>query len=150
MTTLFVPPTPEETTAVPADPTWRDRVRAHLETPLLRAGLALVASAGITSVLGLAYWSLAAHRYSPAAVGATAALLAAMEVIAALASLGLRTSLIRFVPAMGRRAPRIVLVSYACAALMALLCAGVFVLVLAIWIVAPRAMTIAWARTLAA
>lgn len=107
----------------------RRRVREQLDSPLLRAGLALIASAGITSVLGLAYWTLAARRYDPAAVGATAALLAAMEVIAAVASLGLRTALIRFVPALGPRAPRVILAGYAAAGAVAAAGAGVLLLV---------------------
>ncbi|HYF45034.1 MAG TPA: hypothetical protein VD926_02415, partial [Acidimicrobiales bacterium] len=64
----------------------RTRLAGHLEVPVVRAGLALVSSAGITSVLGLAYWSLAAREYSAAAVGAAAGLLAAMEVVAAAAN----------------------------------------------------------------
>lgn len=118
----------------PATPTGlRGRLADHLATPLARAGLALVASAGITSGLGLAYWTMAAHRYSPAAVGATAALLAAMEVVAAVANLGLRTALVRFVPALGARAPRVVAVSYAVAGLVAFAGAGVFVAVHGRW-----------------
>ena len=111
----------------------RDRLRAQLATPLVRAGLSLVASAGITSLLGLVYWSLAARRYSPAAIGATAGLLAAMEIVAAVANLGLRTALVRFVPALGDRAARVVAVSYAVAGLTALAGAGVFVLVHERW-----------------
>lgn len=103
------------------------RIRAQGRSPLVRAGIHLVASAGLTSALGLAYWSLAARRYSPAAVGATAGLLAAMELIAAIANLGLRTSLIRFVPSLGRRAGRVIAVSYLVSGTLALVGAAVFV-----------------------
>lgn len=105
------------------------RLREQARTPLVRAGLHLVASAGVTSVLGLAFWSLAARRYSPAALGATAGLLAAMEVIAAIANLGLRSALTRFVPSLGDQARRVVAVSYAVSGAAALACALGFVLV---------------------
>lgn len=99
------------------------RLRVQARTPLVRAGLNLIASAGVTSVLGLAFWSLAARRFSAEALGATAGLLAAMEVIAAIASLGLRTALMRFVPSLGDRARRVVSVSYAASGSVALVCA---------------------------
>ena len=120
MTALLDPTTAGAPEPDPRPSTLSDRVRGQLATPLVRAGLSLVASAGITSLLGLLYWSLAARRYSPAAIGATAALLAAMEIVAAVANLGLRTALIRFVPALGDRAARVVAVSYGVAGLTAL------------------------------
>ena len=133
MTALLDPTTAGAPEPDPRPSTLSDRVRGQLATPLVRAGLSLVASAGITSLLGLLYWSLAARRYSPAAIGATAALLAAMEIVAAVANLGLRTALIRFVPALGDRAARVVAVSYGVAGLTALLGAGVFVVVHERW-----------------
>src|SRR5690349_7120657 len=96
-----------------AEMSLRSRLTGQLESPMIRSGMHLVTSAGLTSALGIAYWSLAAHRYSPAAVGVTAGLLSAMELIAAVANFGLRTSLIRFIPALGRGAGRVVAVSYA-------------------------------------
>lgn len=108
-------------------PSLSARLRAQGRSPLVRAGMHLVASAGLTSALGLAYWSLAARRYSPAAVGATAGLLAAMELIAAIANLGLRTSLIRFVPSLGQRAGRVIAVSYLVSGALALSGAAAFV-----------------------
>lgn len=95
----------------------------------MRAGLNLVASAGVTSVLGLAFWSLAARRYSPVALGATAGLLAAMEIIAAVSNLGLRSALTRFVPSLGGQARRVVAISYASSGALALVCALGFVAV---------------------
>lgn len=110
-------------------PSLRDRLSLQRDSPLVRSGAHLITSAGVTSVLGLAYWSLAAHRYSPAVVGATAGLLAAMELIAAVANLGLRTALIRFVPSLGDRVGRVVAVSYAVTGTIALVAAALFVAV---------------------
>ncbi len=110
-------------------PSLRDRLNLQRDSPLVRSGAHLITSAGVTSVLGLAYWSLAARRYSPAAVGATAGLLASMELIAAVANLGLRTALIRFVPSLGDRVGRVVAVSYAVTGTIALVAAALFVAV---------------------
>lgn len=107
----------------------RQRAARHVESPLVRAGYALISSAGITSVLGLLFWTVAARRYSPAAVGASVALLSAMEVVAAIANLGLKSALTRFVPGLGPRAPRVVAVSYALTAGVAVVGASVFVAV---------------------
>ena len=49
-------------------------VRDRLRSPLHRNGYALVASSAVTSVLGLAYWIVAARAYSTEAVGVCAAL----------------------------------------------------------------------------
>lgn len=107
----------------------RERLRRQRGSPLVTSGMHLITSAGVTSVLGLAYWSLAARRYTPAAVGATAGLLAAMELIAAMANLGLRTALIRFVPSMGQRVRRVVAASYLVTGVLALAGGAVFVAV---------------------
>ena len=122
VTTLLVPPTPDDVEPEPAPngPSAGASGSASSSTPrCCGPAWPSSSSAGITSILGLAYWSLAARRYSPAAVGATAALLAAMEVVAAVANLGLKTALIRFVPALGSRAVRVVAGLLACAAAVA-------------------------------
>ena len=41
------------------------RLITHLRTPLYRNGYALVLSSATTSVLGVAYWILAARTYTP-------------------------------------------------------------------------------------
>ena len=55
----------------------RTVVRTRLALPLYRNGYALIASSLLTSVTGLAYWVIAAHAYSAAAVGVSAALISA-------------------------------------------------------------------------
>ena len=54
------------------------RLITHLRTPLYRNGYALVLSSATTSVLGMAYWFLAARTYTPDVVGLNAAAIAAM------------------------------------------------------------------------
>ncbi len=92
--------------------TVRARVGSHLRVPMFRDGYALVASGLITAVVGVAYWVLAAHRYSAADVGLNSAAISAMTLIAGIAQLNLASALIRFIPVAGRTTFRLVLFSY--------------------------------------
>ena len=64
---------------------------------LLNAG-SLVATTGVTSVLGFAYWWLAARRFSPEAVGIASTSTSAMMLISGLCSLGFSTLLLTELP----------------------------------------------------
>lgn len=107
--------------------------RVRLDLPLYRNGYALVASSGVTSVLGLAYWLLAARLYSPAAVGVGAALIAAMTLLASIAQLNLKGVLNRFLPSAGSHSARLVISSYALALALAGLASSVFIIGLGLW-----------------
>jgi O-antigen/teichoic acid export membrane protein len=74
----------------------------HLRTPLYRNGYALVLSSATTSVLGVAYWIVAARTYTPAAVGLNAAAISAMMFLAGVSQLNLMSALLRFIPGAGR------------------------------------------------
>lgn len=84
--------------------TWRD--------PLLRTGYLLVLSTGITAIVGLVFWSVAARRYETAVVGRSSAVLAAMILLGGIGHLNLSSALIRFVPGAGRGTRRLVLGMY--------------------------------------
>ncbi|HEY3877522.1 MAG TPA: hypothetical protein VGM12_02870 [Trebonia sp.] len=71
--------------------------------PLLGTVISLVAATGVTSVLGVAYWWLAAHRESLAAVGNGSAAVSAMTLIGTFGMAGLNTTLI---PHLARRTHR--------------------------------------------
>ncbi len=90
----------------------RGRAVAHLRSPLTRSGYALLLSSVITSVLGLAYWILAARLYSENALGRGAALVSAMLLVTSLATAGLKRSLIRFIPTSGSQARSVVVRIY--------------------------------------
>ena len=77
-------------------------LRAHLADPLYRTGYFLIAGAGITSVLGVAFWALAARGYSAATVGLNAAAISAMTLVSGVCSLGLSAVLVRYLPGRGR------------------------------------------------
>ena len=64
---------------------------------LFNAG-SLVATTGVTSVLGFAYWWVAARRFSPEAVGIASTSTSAMMLIGGLCTLGFSTLLITELP----------------------------------------------------
>jgi O-antigen/teichoic acid export membrane protein len=70
---------------------------------LLGTVISLVATTGITSVLGVAFWWLAAHRASLGAVGNGSAAVSAMTLIGTFGMAGLNTTLI---PHLARRTHR--------------------------------------------
>ena len=94
---------------------WRD--------PVLRNGYALIINVGITSVLGLVYWILAAHLYTPTEVGIGVAAINLMQFLVGLGGqLTFQAGLTRFIPDAGRDSTRLALLSYSLAS-----CAGVVV-----------------------
>src|SRR4051794_35908215 len=100
----------------------------HLREPMRRSAYALIAGTGVTSLLGLLFWALAAHWLSPAMVGIGASLISALTLLANISTLGLRNGLVRFLPEAGPMTRRLVASSYA-------LCAGAATAVAAIFLV---------------
>jgi hypothetical protein len=68
---------------------------------------------GISAVLGLGYWLIAAHYYSPSAVGQGSAAIAAMKLLAGLTAVTLTGALARFIPVAGRATGRLIFRTYA-------------------------------------
>ncbi|GAA0964285.1 glycosyltransferase [Actinocorallia libanotica] len=75
----------------PRRPVWR----TFLRDALLRGSTLLLANTVALAVLGFAFWTLAARRYPPADVGRLAAVVAAVNLLAAVAALGLPNTLLR-------------------------------------------------------
>jgi len=105
---------------------FKGKLLAHARTPLYGNGYALVMSSGISSVLGLLYWALAARMYTPDAVGFSAATISAMMFLAGLAQLNLMSALLRFVPEAGQQAARFIAVTYAVSMAVAAVASVVF------------------------
>jgi O-antigen/teichoic acid export membrane protein len=91
-----------------SDPSFR-RPRV---TPLAATGYALLLNSGATSVLGVAYWTLAARKYSAAVVGNSSAELSAIFLISGVTSLGTNAVLLRYLPQAGNSARRLILGTY--------------------------------------
>jgi O-antigen/teichoic acid export membrane protein len=96
--------------------------------PQHRDGLALVLSSGLTSVIGLLYWVVAARLFAPEVVGVNNTLISTMTLLAVAAQLNLGNALLRFVAAAGASARRLVLACYAVAGAAAAAAGAVFAL----------------------
>ncbi|WP_405971255.1 lipopolysaccharide biosynthesis protein [Streptomyces sp. NBC_00988] len=102
-------------------------------SPLFRNAYALMLNTGISAVLGLGYWLIAAHYYSPTAVGQGSAAIAAMKLLAGLTAVTLTGALARFIPVAGRATGRLIFRTYAGSSLVVALGAGIFLLTLSDW-----------------
>jgi O-antigen/teichoic acid export membrane protein len=109
------------------------RVRTHLSDPLYRTGYYLIIGTGITSVLGVAFWALAAHTYSAADVGLNAAAISAMTLVSGACSLGLHGVLIRYLPIAGPSTHKLVSRSYLLTGVMSLAVGAGVALASAVW-----------------
>ena len=84
-----------------------------MRAPVYREGYALVLSAGLASLLGFAFWIVAAHTYDTYEVGLNSAAISMMMLISATAQLNLVGFLVRFLPGARRSTRRFVGRSYA-------------------------------------
>lgn len=85
-------------------------------SPLVRNGYALIASAAVTSALGIVFWVIAARVYSEEQVGIGGVLISVLLTLSSIAQLNFANSLNRFVPAAGTRAGNLILFAYGAAA----------------------------------
>ncbi|MCO6008351.1 hypothetical protein NE236_25570 [Actinoallomurus purpureus] len=106
-------------------------LRSELANPLFRNAYALMINGGLTGVLGLGYWLLAARFYSPAEVGRQSAQNQAMMFLGGLTALNF--ILIRFIPEMGQGTSRLVLRTYVAGIAAAATLAAGFLLTLSWW-----------------
>lgn len=87
---------------------------APAERPLfLRNSYALILNTGITGVLGLGYWVLAAHYYEDSDVGHGSAAISALMLLTGMVSANFAGTLNRFIPNLGRRTGAFLAVVYA-------------------------------------
>jgi len=101
-----------------------DAVRSELSVPLYRNAYALMLNTVVNSVLGLAYWVLAARTYPDAEVGRGNALVSLMMFLSVVAQLNFSQALIRFLPRGGAGSRRLVLAAYWVSAPLSALVAG--------------------------
>jgi O-antigen/teichoic acid export membrane protein len=106
---------------------------AQLRVPLYRDGYALVLNSGLTALMGVAYWLMAARDYSPHVVGVNTAAISAMMFLAGVAQLNLMSALVRFVPILRGLRGRFIAACYLVAAVAAVVCSAVFLLGVSHW-----------------
>ncbi|MFF7215627.1 lipopolysaccharide biosynthesis protein [Streptomyces sp. NPDC008238] len=100
---------------------------------LFRNAYALMLNTGVSAVLGLGYWLVAARYYTEDAVGQGSAAIAAMKFLAGLTAVTLTGALARFIPVSGRRTGRLIFGTYAGSSAVVALAAAVFLLTLDFW-----------------
>ncbi|MFC5993653.1 lipopolysaccharide biosynthesis protein [Pseudonocardia hispaniensis] len=101
--------------------------------PIHRDGLALVLSSGLSSVLGLLYWVVAARLFSTEVVGVNSVTLSTMMLLGGVAQLNLNYMLLRFLPVAGGRARRLVVLGYLVSATLSAAAAAIFVAGAGVW-----------------
>jgi O-antigen/teichoic acid export membrane protein len=105
------------------------RLRQHVRTPLYSNVYALTLNAAISTMLGSAYWVLAARLYSPAELGVGAAAISTMTFLSNLSQLNLNAALGRFLPRAGAPGGRLIAYAYGASSLVALAVSATFVVV---------------------
>jgi O-antigen/teichoic acid export membrane protein/aminoglycoside phosphotransferase (APT) family kinase protein len=107
--------------------------RAVFEAPLVRNTYSLVGSTLATSLLGVAFWIIAARRFTAVEVGVDSALISTMTFLANVAQLNLTNGFNRFVPTAGHRTHRLVVVGYGVTVALAAVAAVIFLAGAGLW-----------------
>ncbi|MFI2436797.1 lipopolysaccharide biosynthesis protein [Streptomyces sp. NPDC018693] len=90
-------------------------------------------STGVSAVLGLGFWLVAARYYSEEAVGQGSAAIAAMRLLASITATTMIGAVVRFVPRAGRATGSLVWRAYAASSVVVAIAAVVFLLTLDLW-----------------
>lgn len=105
----------------------------HLRTPVYRNGYALIASTGITSLLGLVYWAIAAKLYDTEHVGLNYTAISVMIFLSGISQINLQETMIRFIPQAGKQTFRLVVYGYGIIALLSIIVGILFCLGISLW-----------------
>jgi O-antigen/teichoic acid export membrane protein len=100
------------------------RLRAHLDDRMYRTGYYLILGTGVSGVLGVAFWAVAARSYSADVVGVSAAAVSAIALVSGVCSLGLSAVLFRYLPVAGPHTRPLIVRSYVLTILLSLLVGG--------------------------
>jgi O-antigen/teichoic acid export membrane protein len=115
----------------PTGPTPVDSTRGS--DSLFRNAYFLMLSTGVSAVLGLGFWLVAARYYSEEAVGQGSAAIAAMRLLASVTATTMIGAVVRFVPRAGRATGSLVWRAYAASSVVVAVAAFVFLLTLDLW-----------------
>ncbi|MFF5964121.1 lipopolysaccharide biosynthesis protein [Streptomyces collinus] len=105
----------------------------HTHDSLFKNAYFLMLSTGVSAVLGLGFWLVAARYYTEEAVGQGSAAIAAMRLLASITATTMIGAVVRFVPRAGRQTGRLVWGTYMASSLIVALAAAVFLLTLDAW-----------------
>ncbi|MGH3611802.1 MAG: hypothetical protein ACRDRK_04145 [Pseudonocardia sp.] len=115
------------------DPRAWERLRGHLADPFFRNAYALIVNTGLTGLLGVAFWAIAARTYSDPDVGRASALISAMTLLSGVVAINLTGTLSRFIPESGRSTRSLIVWAYALSSAAVLVLAAGFLLTLDRW-----------------
>jgi len=113
--------------------TFRVGLKGLLRTSLYANACYLVADVAVVSLLGFAFWTLAARLYTPAQVGLASATVAAVILLARLSGLGFGYGLIRFLSGARERAKPLINSCFTIAGLVSLMASLIFLSGLKVW-----------------
>lgn len=122
-----------ETAVEPADGGTALPESGHGGDSLFKNAYFLMLSTGVSAVLGLGFWLVAARYYSEEAVGQGSAAIAAMRLLASITATTMIGAVVRFVPRAGRATGPLVWRAYAASSVVVALAALVFLLTLDLW-----------------
>ncbi len=105
----------------------------HGGDSLFKNAYFLMLSTGVSAVLGLGFWLVAARYYSEEAVGQGSAAIAAMRLLASITATTMIGAVVRFVPRAGRATGGLVWRAYAASSVVVAVAAVVFLLTLDLW-----------------
>jgi O-antigen/teichoic acid export membrane protein len=122
-----------ETAAAPAGGGSTLPESGHGGDSLFKNAYFLMLSTGVSAVLGLGFWLVAARYYSEEAVGQGSAAIAAMRLLASITATTMIGAVVRFVPRAGRATGPLVWRAYAASSVVVAVAAVVFLLTLDLW-----------------
>ncbi|AKZ57453.1 Hypothetical protein SAM23877_4408 [Streptomyces ambofaciens ATCC 23877] len=122
-----------ETAAAPAADGSKPPRSGHGDDSLFKNAYFLMLSTGVSAVLGLGFWLVAARYYSEEAVGQGSAAIAAMRLLASITATTMIGAVVRFVPRAGRATGPLVWRAYAASSVVVAVAAVVFLLTLDLW-----------------
>lgn len=122
-----------ETAVEPADGGTALPESGHGSDSLFKNAYFLMLSTGVSAVLGLGFWLVAARYYSEEAVGQGSAAIAAMRLLASITATTMIGAVVRFVPRAGRATGPLVWRAYAASSVVVAVAAVVFLLTLDLW-----------------
>ncbi|WHM31399.1 lipopolysaccharide biosynthesis protein [Streptomyces sp. BPPL-273] len=122
-----------EAAAPPADRGTELPEGGHGSDSLFKNAYFLMLSTGVSAVLGLGFWLVAARYYSEEAVGQGSAAIAAMRLLASITATTMIGAVVRFVPRAGRATGTLVWRAYAASSVVVAVAAVVFLLTLDLW-----------------
>jgi O-antigen/teichoic acid export membrane protein len=111
----------------------RQRRRDALRTPLYANSVYLMANSAATAALGFVFWVLVARFYPAETLGLGSALISAAGLLAFVASLGLGTGLIRYLPGAGSGGSALINSSFTLTGLAAVVVGAIFLAGLPLW-----------------